>query len=96
MQEVATFIKEYPLTNVTIEGHTDSMGSAEYNQKLSQRRAQKVADVLVNEYGVDPNRISVAGFGEEQPIADNSTAEGRQTNRRVSAVFESTVAKILK
>lgn len=67
---------------VEIAGHTDSTGSAEYNQKLSERRAESVRDYLVNN-GVDSNRLTVKGYGESEPVADNATREGRAKNRRV-------------
>ena len=63
-------------------GHTDSDGSAEYNEGLSARRAQTVHDYLASK-GVDVSRMSVRGYGESQPIADNSTAAGKAQNRRV-------------
>ncbi|GAB4366383.1 MAG: hypothetical protein Kow00128_09800 [Deltaproteobacteria bacterium] len=78
----ADVLVNYPDTYVTVEGHTDSTGSFEYNQSLSERRAMRVRDVLV-EYGVPVGRLSVRGYGETDPIADNSTPEGRQANRRV-------------
>jgi OOP family OmpA-OmpF porin len=68
--------------SVKITGHTDSFGSAAYNQKLSVRRAQSVRDYLVS-LGVDPKLLTIAGAGQTQPVADNDTAEGRAKNRRV-------------
>jgi OmpA-OmpF porin, OOP family len=65
-----------------VEGHTDSTGSHEYNQALSERRATRVRDVLMDN-GVPPQRLTVRGYGETDPIADNATQEGRQANRRV-------------
>jgi OOP family OmpA-OmpF porin len=94
VEKVVKFLKEYPLTSVTIEGHTDSVGSAEYNKGLSLRRAKTVADVLIKEFGVAPERVSVAGYGEEKPIADNSTEDGRQRNRRVYGIMKATVEKV--
>jgi len=67
---------------VLVEGHTCSLGPAEYNQDLSERRARSVADHLVS-LGVRPEVIQFAGYGEERPIADNATREGRERNRRV-------------
>jgi len=67
---------------VTVEGHTDSTGSYEYNQSLSERRALRVRDIL-EQNGVQMVRLSVRGYGETDPIADNATPEGRQLNRRV-------------
>ncbi len=65
-----------------ISGHTDSQGAEDKNQELSERRAQSVVDYLV-EKGIDENRFEVIGYGEETPIANNSSAKGRQKNRRV-------------
>jgi outer membrane protein OmpA-like peptidoglycan-associated protein len=85
MQSLATsadVLVKYPDTYVTVEGHTDSTGSQEHNQSLSERRAMRVRDVLAGN-GVPPARLSVRGYGETDPIADNATEEGRQLNRRV-------------
>ena len=84
------FLGEYPATQAVIEGHTDSDGAASYNQDLSERRAKAVYDYLVATAGIDADRLSWAGFGETRPIADNATAEGKQHNRRVTAVVEGT------
>jgi outer membrane protein OmpA-like peptidoglycan-associated protein len=78
----ADVLVKYPDTYVTVEGHTDSTGSHEHNQSLSERRAMRVRDVLAGN-GVPMGRLSVRGYGETDPIADNATAEGRQLNRRV-------------
>ncbi len=72
--------------SVTIEGHTDSTGSRDYNLGLSLRRAESVRDYLVRN-GVDRNRLSVAGLGPDFPIATNETSEGRQRNRRVEVII---------
>jgi outer membrane protein OmpA-like peptidoglycan-associated protein len=66
-----------------IDGHTDNVGSEQYNARLSLRRAISVGAHIVNHEGIDPARIFVKGFGQEQPIADNDSAEGRAANRRV-------------
>jgi OOP family OmpA-OmpF porin len=79
-----------PSSPVTVEGHTDSIGSNQYNQKLSERRANAVRQYLI-EKGIASSRIQVIGYGEERPIADNKTAEGRAKNRR--AEFQVTVEK---
>lgn len=68
--------------NLVLEGHTDNLGSEKYNLNLSQKRAEAVKKYL-EEKGINPNRITAIGFGESKPIADNSTAEGREKNRRV-------------
>jgi len=88
IEEVADFLEKYSKTSVTVEGHTDSRGAAAYNKDLSQRRADAIRDVLINEYKVDASRVSSIGFGEEQPVANNDTREGQYQNRRVVAVFE--------
>ncbi len=72
-----------------VVGHTDSTGSNEYNQGLSERRADAARNFLVGA-GLDPDRVTAVGRGEEEPIADNSTDAGRQANRRVEvAIFAS-------
>jgi OOP family OmpA-OmpF porin len=88
VKKVADFMKEFPDTNVTIEGHTDSVGSQQYNQALSERRASSVRQYLIDKFGMDGSRISAVGYGEDLPVATNDTEEGRQKNRRVDAVME--------
>ncbi|MDF3845074.1 OmpA family protein, partial [Pseudomonas citronellolis] len=88
IKNLADFMKQYPSTSTTVEGHTDSVGTDAYNQRLSERRANAVRDVLVNEYGVEGGRVSAVGYGESRPVADNGTAEGRAVNRRVEAEVE--------
>lgn len=75
------------VSGIAVEGHTDSVGSDAYNQKLSEKRANAVKGRMV-ENGVAGDRLNAVGYGESQPIADNATAEGRQKNRRVQAVFQ--------
>ena len=75
-------LEKFPNYEVGIAGHTDSIGSDEYNQKLSERRALSVYKYLV-EQDVDKERLSTEGFGETQPIDDNETESGRARNRRV-------------
>ncbi len=82
LAKAAEVLVKYPDTYITVEGHTDSTGSAEYNQELSERRALHVRDVLARD-GVPVARLDVKGYGASDPIADNATAEGRQANRRV-------------
>ena len=91
IENLAEFMKQFPQTTTTVEGHTDSTGNAAYNQKLSERRAAAVRDVLVNQYGVEVERINSVGYGEERPVADNATREGRAINRRVEAAVEAQV-----
>lgn len=80
-------LKKYKENNIVITGHTDSTGTEKYNQKLSERRAQAVADYILSA-GVEYNNLTVKGLGEAQPIASNKTAEGRKKNRRVDIVVE--------
>ena len=82
LDSVVLVVKEFDKTIIEVVGHTDSTGSAEYNQSLSERRASTVATYL-NNRGVDQRRILAFGRGLAQPIADNATAEGRAQNRRV-------------
>jgi OOP family OmpA-OmpF porin len=83
LEDVAAKIEASPGDEtIMIIGHTDSIGTEEYNQGLSERRAQSAADYLVQQ-GVSQDRISTRGMGESQPVADNSTREGRAHNRRV-------------
>ena len=88
IENLAEFMKQYPQTATTVEGHTDSTGNAAYNQKLSERRAAAVRDTLVNQYGVEANRVNAVGYGKDRPVADNATNEGRAINRRVEASVE--------
>ncbi len=87
IKQVADFMVKYPDTKVAIEGHTDNIGTEEYNQKLSQRRADSVKNYIVDKFNIDGKRLKSEGFGETRPIADNKTAEGRQQNRRVESVL---------
>ncbi|MCA9542821.1 MAG: OmpA family protein [Myxococcales bacterium] len=82
LNEVAAALRERKTLRVRIEGHTDSQGSASYNQQLSDRRAASVRRYLMGQ-GIDPDRMVSVGVGEDQPIEDNRTSEGRAANRRV-------------
>ncbi len=82
IQRVASVLNQYPQTNIMIAGHTDSTGTEVYNQQLSERRALAVKNALTGQ-GVSSMRMNTIGYGESQPIADNSTESGRQLNRRV-------------
>lgn len=82
LQEAATALKSMPDQPYLVAGHTDSNASDAYNLDLSQRRANRVRNRLVD-LGVPPSQLTVRGYGESQPIADNSTAAGRAENRRV-------------
>ncbi len=82
LQRLAGIFKEYPKSNILIEGHTDSSGSEEYNMNLSRQRAQAVTDYLVTQ-GIDSQRFTTKWYGELQPRFDNETPDGRTKNRRV-------------
>jgi OOP family OmpA-OmpF porin len=82
LDRLVSFMKENTARTVTLSGHTDSVGTEAYNQKLSERRVASVRDYVVKQ-GIDGKRISGQGFGESKPIADNKTKEGRSKNRRV-------------
>ena len=83
MNEITAVIKENPrIKKISIEGHTDSDGSAKYNKKLSQKRADSVMAYLT-EHGVEAERLTAVGYGEDKPIAENDTDEGKEKNRRV-------------
>jgi outer membrane protein OmpA-like peptidoglycan-associated protein len=87
LQKMATILNKYEDTKILIEGHTDNTGSDQYNLDLSNRRAQSVANYLSGQ-NVNPTRFTTQGYGESQPIADNTTVEGRAQNRRVEvAIF---------
>jgi outer membrane protein OmpA-like peptidoglycan-associated protein len=82
LREVSDVLQRYPHSDLEVSGHTDSQGTAERNQSLSERRAGTVKNFLVAE-GLDPSRIRSRGDGETTPVASNDTSEGRQMNRRV-------------
>ena len=82
LDEAVSIIKKHPERKVMIEGHTCDIGTEAYNAGLSLRRANSVKEYLV-EKGIVSDRLTVKGYGEEQPIADNTSVEGRKKNRRV-------------
>ncbi|HUP24660.1 MAG TPA: OmpA family protein [Thermoanaerobaculia bacterium] len=86
LEQVAGVLAEFPKTTVIVQGHTDSTGSEEHNQHLSERRAGAVRGVLVGR-GVAPARVTSLGFGESDPVASNTTVSGRQQNRRVDIML---------
>lgn len=85
LARVSGIILAHPGLKIEVEGHTDSVGSEEFNQKLSEQRASAVRDYLVGS-GVSTDNVTARGFGKMQPVASNDTAEGRQRNRRVELV----------
>jgi outer membrane protein OmpA-like peptidoglycan-associated protein len=86
LSKLAGFLKRYPERNAQIDGFTDSVGSDEFNQALSQRRADAVKSYLVNQ-GISASRLTANGRGESSPVGDNGTATGRQQNRRVEVLI---------
>lgn len=88
VKEIATLLKSNPTLKLSVEGHTDNVGDAASNKKLSEARAKSVTAAIVAG-GVDAARLSAAGFGQEKPVADNRTEEGRSKNRRVELVKKS-------
>jgi len=87
LNQLVAFLNEYSNRNVEIEGHTDSVGSGDSNQGLSQRRADSVRTYLIQQ-GIRPERLTASGKGEHQPVADNDSESGRQQNRRVEVIIE--------
>ena len=85
LAKVSGIVLAYPTLHVAIEGHTDSIGSDDYNQQLSEHRAQAVRDYFVQQ-GINSGAVEARGYGKNEPIASNDTAEGRQQNRRVELV----------
>lgn len=90
MNKLADVVVRYGKTTLTVVGHTDSVGSDAYNQRLSERRALSVAQFLETQR-VDPLRLATAGKGEAQPVASNASEAGRQANRRVEIYVEAVV-----
>jgi outer membrane protein OmpA-like peptidoglycan-associated protein len=90
MDKLADVVVRYGKTTLTVVGHTDNVGTAQYNQQLSERRAHSVAQYLESKR-VNPVRLALSGRGEEQPIASNTTEAGRQQNRRVEIYVEPVV-----
>lgn len=86
LDRMVGILKEYPDTNILVEGHTDSAGSDDYNLNLSKQRAQSVTNYLIS-HGISGGRLTTAWYGETQPKADNSTVAGKAKNRRVELVI---------
>lgn len=86
LNEFAESMQEFPKTNILIVGHTDSIGSDAYNQRLSERRAQSAGEYLTTQ-GISRVRLTLTGKGESEPVASNETEEGRQLNRRVEVAI---------
>ena len=86
LKEIGQMLKDHADLRIRVEGHTDNVGGADTNKALSEKRAASVKSFIVATYGIDDSRIETAGFGPDQPVAANDTAEGRQMNRRVELV----------
>jgi outer membrane protein OmpA-like peptidoglycan-associated protein len=86
LDEVGQVVEEYKKTAVVVQGHTDSTGTEEHNQELSERRAKSVANYMVST-GVAGDRVTTLGFGEEAPVASNDSPSGRAQNRRVDVML---------
>jgi len=86
LDKLVAFLNRYPSREVVIEGYTDSVGSQDYNQGLSERRAESVRHYLQGQ-GIDPSRLAASGKGESNPVAGNDSASGRQQNRRVEVII---------
>ncbi|WP_252729930.1 OmpA family protein [Zobellia uliginosa] len=82
LNSMAQILKDYPKSNVLVEGHTDSAGPDEYNMTLSKQRATSVTNYLISQ-GIDKSRLETKWYGENQPVGDNTTTEGKAKNRRV-------------
>jgi len=91
IQSIGLIARELPKDKesffLKIEGHTDSIGSSDYNEKLSIQRASAVAEAMIEKYGIPPERVFIEGYGEGNPIASNETPEGRSINRRVDVLL---------
>ena len=86
LAEIGDMLKTHPTLKLTIEGHTDNVGSAATNQALSEKRAAAVKQYLVSTYAIEPARLKSVGYGATKPVSPNTSEEGRQNNRRVELV----------
>lgn len=93
MAKVGEFMKQNPTTTAVIEGHTDRMGSYDYNMKLSLRRAESVVNYLADKFGIEKSRLSAKGYGYTRPIGYNSDPAGRAMNRRINAIIDCVLNK---
>jgi OOP family OmpA-OmpF porin len=95
VQRLADFMKEYKNTSVVIEGHSSAVGNAKYNLTLSQKRAEAIKNLLINEFDIDASRLSAEGFGETQLISKGNTSADHNINRRVVAKIETLVKTVI-
>ena len=86
MEQAANFVKDNPGRRFVIEGHTDSIGNEGVNLRLSLQRAEKIKTYLVEQAGVPASLLETRGFGESNPVGDNSSQEGRRQNRRIDII----------
>ncbi len=96
IKKMAEFLTTYPHTSLVIEGHTSKVGSAAYNKKISQKRANAIVNVLVDEFSIDASRLSAVGYGEERLLSDANDAATHAKNRRIEAKIEITKQVALK
>ncbi|MEM7259127.1 MAG: OmpA family protein [Pseudomonadota bacterium] len=87
ISKTVDYLRDNPYSQVVVEGHTDHLGPARYNQKLSEKRAGAIVNAL-EARGISPDRITAIGYGETKPVADNKTAHGRRANRRVEIILQ--------
>jgi len=90
VEKVATFLKQYPQVNITVDGHSSAVGEASYNKELSQKRADAVTDLLTNEYGIDASRVVAIGHGEEDLLDTSNSIEANKMNRRIEINIDET------
>lgn len=88
VERLGAYLRKYPDTTAVIEGHTDEVGTDEYNMQLSQRRANSVVEYLVAHSGIDRSRLKAVGYGKTRPVADNRTEEGKRQNRRIDSIID--------
>ncbi|MGS2721172.1 OmpA family protein [Paraglaciecola aestuariivivens] len=91
LKQLAAFLQQKPELKIVIEGHTSKVGKAKYNQRLSELRAQAVANILVNNFKLDPARVKPIGYGFERPLDDSDTEYAHKANRRIMAQFNKDV-----
>ena len=87
LEKVENAIDVFPRSELTIEGHTDSHGGDDFNQQLSQQRAESVQQYMINAMRIPTYRLIATGYGETRPVASNETASGRERNRRIDIVI---------
>ena len=93
IEKLTDVMKKYPDMQIVVEGHTDNIGSKQYNEKLSQKRAEAIKETMAKQFKIGSARIKAIGYGFAKPVASNKTKEGRQQNRRVEAAVEYVIKK---